>query len=592
MTFEMGFVLILIFVMLASLILEVARPEMVMFTALTVLLVTGILTPGEALRGFSNEGMVTLALLFMVAGAIQKHGVIDSIVHKLLRKVNSFQGITMRLFAPIAVFSSFFNNTPLVVALTPVLRNWCEEKGIAPSKLLIPLSYVTILGGTVTLIGTSTNLVVHGMLVERGLGGFSFFQMAVVGVPITVLGLVYIAVVGHRLLPSYKSFTEKVWEDSREYMAELTVRGDFPYLYQTVQEAGLRDLKGLYLIEIIRKKEMVSPVRSTTVIQAGDRLIFTGMISTIAELQRMKGLELETGTDIDPNDLKGGSTQLVEAVVSHESPLCSRSIKQLQFRAKYDAGVVAVHRNHERVERKVGDIVLEPGDTLLLLAGPDFIEKHRVSSDFYVVSELNPPTAFNASPKRGWFALGVLLTMVLLVTLGVLSMLKAMMIAALTLLFTKVIELEEAKKFLHFNIMLLIASAIGIGTAMSKTGLAAWLAERALMLVEPFGVVAVIALVYILTNLFTEVITNVASAVLMVPIGLEVAEVIGVDPMGIAVTIAIAASASFVTPIGYQTNLIVYGPGGYKFTDYFKVGFPLSVLVMVVTVVVVNYILY
>lgn len=578
--------------MLASLILEVARPEMVMFTALTVLLVTGILTPGEALRGFSNEGMVTLALLFMVAGAIQKHGVIDSIVHKLLRKVNSFQGITMRLFAPIAVFSSFFNNTPLVVALTPVLRNWCEEKGIAPSKLLIPLSYVTILGGTVTLIGTSTNLVVHGMLVERGLGGFSFFQMAVVGVPITVLGLVYIAVVGHRLLPSYKSFTEKVWEDSREYMAELTVRGDFPYLYQTVQEAGLRDLKGLYLIEIIRKKEMVSPVRSTTVIQAGDRLIFTGMISTIAELQRMKGLELETGTDIDPNDLKGGSTQLVEAVVSHESPLCSRSIKQLQFRAKYDAGVVAVHRNHERVERKVGDIVLEPGDTLLLLAGPDFIEKHRVSSDFYVVSELNPPTAFNASPKRGWFALGVLLTMVLLVTLGVLSMLKAMMIAALTLLFTKVIELEEAKKFLHFNIMLLIASAIGIGTAMSKTGLAAWLAERALMLVEPFGVVAVIALVYILTNLFTEVITNVASAVLMVPIGLEVAEVIGVDPMGIAVTIAIAASASFVTPIGYQTNLIVYGPGGYKFTDYFKVGFPLSVLVMVVTVVVVNYILY
>ncbi|WP_054754890.1 SLC13 family permease [Piscibacillus salipiscarius] len=286
MTIEMTIVLVVTLAMLVGLLFEVARPDMVVFTALTVLLLLGILTPQEALKGFSNEGMLTIALLFVVAGAVKKSGIIDRLMKKWLENTRSMSGITGKFFAPLSVFSAFLNNTPIVVTFTPVLRRWCQEKGIAPSKLLIPLSYITILGGTITLMGTSTNLVVHGMLKEFGYEGFSFFQLAVVGIPITIVGLIYLTTIAPRILPAYKTFQDKMKDDTREYIAELTVMNDFPHINQSVKKAGLRDLKGLFLIEIIRNNEIVSPVEPGTVIRTGDRLIFTGLISTIADLEK------------------------------------------------------------------------------------------------------------------------------------------------------------------------------------------------------------------------------------------------------------------------------------------------------------------
>ncbi|PKR77798.1 SLC13 family permease [Halalkalibacillus sediminis] len=589
MTFEMVFVSIIILTMLVGLLLEVARPDMVVFSALTLFLLTGILTPEQALKGFSNEGMLTIALLFIVAGAVQKSGMVDRLMKNWLVNTKSIKGMTGRFFAPVSMFSAFLNNTPIVVTFTPIIRDWCEEKGIAPSKFLIPLSYVTILGGTITLMGTSTNLVVHGMLKDYGFEGFAFFQLAIVGVPITLVGLVYLSTIGYKLLPSYKGFHERVKEDSRKYIAELTVEDDFPYLNQSVKKAGLRDLKGLYLIEIMRSNEIVSPVRSTTIIQSGDRLIFTGLISTIADLEKIRGLHLETGSHLKLEDLKNGNgeTQLVEAVVSHQSSLLSKTIKESKFRSKFDAGVIAVHRNNERIKSKIGDIRLRPGDTLLLLTGADFVAKNQQSNDFYVISSLDTPKELNEDPLKGWLAIGVLISMILLVTLGFLSMFKAMVLAVLILLVGKIISPEEAKGYIQFHVLLLIASAIGVGAAITSTGLADFVAENVLSFVQPLGILAVILVVYFLTNIFTEMITNVAAAVLMLPIGLEMANQLNVDPMGFAVTIAIAASASFITPIGYQTNLIVYGPGEYKFLDYFKVGFPLSIIVMVVTTLII-----
>src|SRR5699024_9060234 len=242
------------------------------------------------------------------------------------------------------------------------------------------------------------NLVVHGMLLDFGYDGFSLFTLAVVGIPIAIIGLIYLFTIGYKLLPDNKGFSQRIKEKSKEYIAEMQVTHAFQHLDKSVKDAGLRDLKGLYLIEIIRDHERISPVRSTTVIQAKDRLIFTGLISTIADLQKIKGLELETGTNIDLNDLKNGTTNLVEAVVSHQSSLSTVSIKEAQFRSKYDAGVIAVHRNNERIQSKVGDIVLRPGDTLLLLAGTDFVEKHYESDDFYVVSPLDTPDTLQQSP--------------------------------------------------------------------------------------------------------------------------------------------------------------------------------------------------
>lgn len=589
MSVSMVFVLIVIVAMVSALLFEIARPDMIVFSALVVLLLSGILTTEEALRGFSNPGMLTIALLFIVVGTVQKHGLIDQMMIGWLNKGKSLKGSLFRIFLPLPLISAFLNNTPIVVTLTPLLKKWCEERNIAPSKVLIPLSYVTILGGTITLMGTSTNLVVHGMLIDYGLPGFSLFQLAIVGIPITIVGLIYLFTIGNMLLPENKGFSQQVAEDSRKYIAEMVVEETFPHINQTVEEAKLRDLKGLYLIEIIRNQTRISSVSSKTVIQSGDRLIFTGLIATIADLQKRKGLTLKTGTNLQLDDLKNGNTQLAEAVVSHESSLLSKTIKQSQFRSRFDAGVMAVHRNNERIKSKVGDIILRPGDTLLLLAGNGFVEKYQQSNDFYVVSSMKMPKALEESRLVGWFSLLVLLGAIACVIVGWLSMFKAMALAVLILLVTKSISMDDAKNDVQFNVLLLIASAFGVGAAMTKTGLAQWAADGLLAIGQPFGLLAILILIYLLTSIFTELITNSAAAVLMIPIGIEMASNLQLDPMGFAVIITIAASASFITPIGYQTNLIVYGPGGYKFMDYVKVGTPLSILVMSVTIGIVYY---
>ncbi|WP_404454962.1 SLC13 family permease [Virgibacillus necropolis] len=588
MSFEMIFVLVMIIAMLIGLLFEVARPDMVVFSVLVIFLLSGILTTDEALSGFSNQGMLTVALLFIVAGAVQKSGLVDQLMTKWLRNSNSQLGSMIRFYIPTSAFSAFLNNTPIVVTFTPIIKKWCEERNIAPSKFLIPLSYVTILGGTITLMGTSTNLVVHGLLLDSGYTGFSLFTLAPVGIPIAIVGLLYIFFIGRHLLPDNKGFSQQMQEHSKEYIAEMQVEETFKHVNASVKGAGLRDLKGLYLIEIIRENERVSPVRSTTKIFAGDRLIFTGLISTIAELQKIKGLSLETGTDLQLNHLKSGTTDLVEAVVSHQSSLLTKSIKQSQFRSRYDAGVIAVHRNNERIKSKVGDITLKPGDTLLLLAGSDFIEKNKLSNDFYVVSSLDAPESLSQDAKKGFFSVGILISMILLVTFGVLSMFKAMTLAVMIMLIARLISVTEAKQYVQFNVLLLIASSLGIGTAMTKTGLAGWIADQLMAVGQPIGLIAILVIMYILTNIFTELITNSAAAALMLPIGLSMAKALELDPMGFAVLVAIAASSSFITPIGYQTNLIVYGPGGYKFSDYIKVGTPLSILVMITAVTSIN----
>ncbi|MDZ5784244.1 SLC13 family permease [Marinococcus luteus] len=592
MTIEMVFVMVLIAGMLLALFFELARPDMIVFSVLVVLMLTGILSTEQALSGFSNEGMLTIALLFIVAGAVQKSGIVERFMTRWLQKSHGPVSSMVRTFIPISGMSAFLNNTPIVVAFTPVIKKWCEERGYSPSKFLIPLSYATIMGGTITLIGTSTNLVVHGMLLDYGEKGFSMFQLASVGLPLTAVGLLYLFTVGYRLLPAYENVQKQLEEEAKEYLCEMKVEPSFPFIRKTVQDAGLRDLQGMFLIEIIRKDERISPVSSNTIVQAGDRLIFTGVIEKMADLQRSPGLTLKTGTDLSLDDLRDNTNQLVEAVVSHQSSLQSKSIKQAQFRSAYDAGVVAVHRNNERIQSKIGDIRLRPGDSLLLLAGSDFLQKYRSSTDFYVVSALNTPDTIKEPPAKGWFSLAVLMVMIAVVTIGWLSMFQAMALAVLIFLVARIITPEEAKRNVQFQVLLLIASAFGVGNAMTETGLAAWMAGGLLTFGEPLGIIAVLFLIYALTNIFTELITNSAAAVLMLPIGLSIADSLNVEPMAFAVTIAIAASASFITPIGYQTNLIVYGPGGYKFSDYLKVGMPLTLISMLVTVGVVSYLYF
>ena len=441
---------------------------------------------------------------------------------------------------------------------------------------------MTILGGTITLIGTSTNLVVHGLLLNSGLEGFSFFTLTVIGMPITIVGFLYLLTVGYKLLPEHLGAKQQISKETKEFLAEVVIEENFEYIDTSIRELGQEAFEGIYIIEILRGDKRVSPISGLTKIREGDHIIFSGSLNTIAKIQKYKGISLKTGTELTLDDVKNDDNLLVETVVSHNSSLINRTLKQTNFKNRYDAGVIAIHRNNQRIKSRVGDIVLKTGDTLLLIADQAFIENHKHSSDFYVVNSVNPPDNLKQDMTKGWIGLILLISMILVVTLGWLTMLEAMLILVVLLVGLRFINPNEIVSFIQFDVILLIASAFGVGAAMTESGLAQYVASALTELAAPLGILGVIVILYIVTNIFTEIITNSAAAVLMFPIAIEMANAMQVDYMGLVVVIAIAASASFMTPIGYQTNLIVYGPGGYKFTDYIKVGGPLSVLVMLV----------
>ncbi len=592
LTGEMIFVAIIIVLMLLGLLFEVMRADFLIFLTLVVFLLSGVISNTEALSGFANEGMLTILLLFIVAGAIQKHGIIELVVYRLLGKGKNIKASMLKVLLPLGLSSGFLNNTPIVVALTPILKNWAIDNNYSPSKFLMPLSYMTILGGTITMIGTSTNLVVHGLLLSAGLEGFSFFTLSVVGIPITIVGLIFLLTIGYRLLPEHLGAKQQISQETKEFLAEAVIEDEFELAGNTVTELGKEVFDGIYIIEILRNNKRVFPINGMTVVEEGDHIIFSGSLNTIAKIQKEKGVSVKTGTELTLEDLKNDDNVLVETVVSHNSSLLNRTIKQVNFKNRYNAGVIAIHRNNQRIKSRVGDIVLKTGDTLLLIADQTFIDRNKHSSDFYVITPVQPPEKLKQDMTKGWIGLVALLLMILVVTMGWLSMLEAMLVLVVLLVGFRFINPTEITSFIQFDVILLIASAFGVGAAMTESGLAQYVASGLTYLSTPFGVLGVIFIIYFVTNTFTEVITNSAASVLMFPIAIEMANAINVDYMGLVVTIAIAASASFMTPIGYQTNLIVYGPGGYKFSDYLKVGTPLSLIVMVVACFIIYFVWY
>lgn len=592
MTGEMIFVGLVIVLMLIGLSFEVIRADFLIFLVLVIFLITGVISSEQALSGFSNEGMLTVLLLFIVAGAIQKHGIIELVVYRLLGKAANVKKSMIKVMLPVGLSSGFLNNTPIVVALTPIIRDWAVDNGYSPSKFLIPLSYMTILGGTITMIGTSTTLVVHGLLVGAGLEGFSFFTLAAVGVPITAAGLIYLLTLGYKLLPEHLGAKEQISQETKEFLAEAIIEDKFEHEGETVTKLGRDVLDGIYVIEIIRNNSRVYPVTGETKVLAGDHIIFSGSLNTIGKIQKFKGVTIKTGTELTLDDVVNKDSHLIETVVSHNSSLLNKTLKEANFKTRYDAGVIAIHRNNQRIKSRVGDIVLKTGDTLLLLADSNFINMHKYSGDFYVVNDVAPPENLNQDMRKGWVSLIALVSMILVVTLGWFTMLEAMMILVVLLIGFKFISPNEVKKFVQFDVILLISSAFAVGAAMTESGLAQYIAGGLTALATPFGILGVLFIVYLVTNCFTEVITNSAAAVLMFPIALEVADAMNIEYMGLIITVAIAASASFMTPIGYQTNLIVYGPGGYKFSDYIKVGAPLALITMFIACFIIYFVWY
>lgn len=580
--FAFLYTLVLIFGMTLFLVKEVFEPDVIVFTVLLLLILGGVISLEEAFSGFANEGMLTVAFLFVVAGALQKTGVLNTLADKLFSSDCSISLNLLRFMLPVSALSAFFNNTPIVAMFIPVIRHWTTRNGQAASKFMIPLSYAAILGGLCTLIGTSTTLVLHGLMKQNGLGGFGFFEITPVGLPVAFAGILFTATVGHRLLPDRKDPIVQLGENTREFVIAMKVQESYRYIGHTLQQAGLRQLKGLYLFQIERQGSIVAPVGPDEIISVGDRLFFTGLPDTILELQKTAGLSLLKDTTFKLKNYDSDQLGAFEAVVSANSPLIGANVRDSQFRTRYNAVILAIHRSGERIQKKIGDIVLRSGDTLLLLAKHDFAQKWYHSKDFYLVSR-----SVSAPSKPlwyKWFSLSVLAGMIFIMAAGILPILTAVCLASALLVVSRNISPDEARRSIELNVLLVIASAFGISKALINSGVAAFIAERIIQLFGVWGPVGLIAGIFIVGSLYTEIITNNAAAALVFPIALVVTQQAHLDPRPFFVTLAIAASASFATPIGYQTNTMVYGPGGYHFIDYLKTGIPLNILTGLITV--------
>ena len=556
-------------------------PDIVTSGALTLLLVTGILTPDEALAGFSNPGMLTVAVLYVVVSGLTETGAVGWIGQSLLGRPRGERHARLRLMAPVAALSAFLNNTPVVAIFIPAVTDWAKRHHLSLSRLLIPLSYASIAGGTCTLIGTSTNLVVDGLYTSHtGAAGFGLFELAWIGVPVVAVVLGFLLLAGGRLLPARQPAAAS-FEDVRRYTTEMVVAADSPLAGKSIEAAGLRQLPGLFLIEIERDGQIMPAVSSQEVLRGGDRLVFAGIVDSVVDLQRTRGLVPAT----DQVFKLGGARQdrcFVEAVLSNKCPLIGRSVRAGRFRAHYAAVIIAVSRNGERVDRKIGDIVLAPGDTLLLETRPEFVLQQRDSRDFLVVSQLGDqhPLRHERAPA----ALAIVAAMVVVVATGLFTMLEAALLAAGAMILTGCTAGRIARRAPDWQVLAVIATSFGIGAALQKTGAAGLVADSLIGLAQAQPWPA-LALVFLTTALLTALATNNVAAVLVFPIAMDAARLMDVSPLPFLVTIMIGASASFSTPIGYQTNLMVFNIGGYRFGDFLRIGVPLTLLVGLVTVV-------
>jgi len=584
------YTLAVVALMVGGLVREWARPAMVLLCALGAVLAAGVIPPEAGLAGFSNPAVLTVGALYVVAAGIQQSGALAFFGTLLGERGGSLRGTLARLMGPSAFFSGLLNNTPVVAMLIPRVQAWGERHGVPASKLLLPLSYASIVGGMTTLIGTSTNLVVSGLLESHGHAPLGLFELTPVGLPAAVAVLVYFIFLGHRLLPERKGEAFPDEDELDEFLFDVKVagggsdRGGSGALLaqratlagQTVEEAGLRDLGDAYLVHIERDGRLVQ-ASPGEVLQGGDTLIFTGRLAILDDLLARPGLERAAPS------LDGHAHQtlpLYEAVVADSSRLVGKTLREADFREHYQGVVLGIQRKDERIDGPLGRTPIQTGDLLIVEAQSGFDERFGPGrGEFYLTAPRREERQRRPS-GRAWMAAGLLVGMIGLNVAGLAPLVVAAFLAALGMVLTGCLSLEEAGESVSLPVLIVIASALGLGKAVEATGLAGVFARGLVELAAGGGLLAVLAAVYVATNVLTELITNNAAAVLMLPVALATATDLGTSPRAFAVVVAIAASASFLTPLGYHTNLMVMSPGGYRVRDYAKAGWPVSLLVM------------
>ena len=570
---SMALVFIVIIFLLVALYSGKVRAEVSFFIAVTVLTVTGILTPSEALSGFANEQLAVIMLLLIISDTIRKTDIIDLVFNRLFKGTKSVSGFIIRMVGFVAPTSAFFNNTPLVAMMMPYVYSWSKRNKTSPSKLLIPLSYAAILGGCMTLVGTSTNLVVNGMAVDAGFQSLDIFDFAWVGVPMLIVGGTYLALFADRILPSHKDAIDEFKEDWREYFVETEIEKGSAIVGKSVADAGLRNLSGNFLVEIIRRSATITPVSPDHILRAGDKLIFTGETNSIPELKKP-----ELGLTLPKECVAAELSDVVEVVVSFNSWLIGKKVKRSNFRGQYDAAIVAIHRNGEKISGKIGDVSIQAGDVLLLFAGRDF-EIRSTGNAFYTISKKQNRKI--ESRKALMIIAGVLASVVISANTAM-SLFSCLLLVLAFTFFTKTLTLTEIKRGVNINMMVIMAFGLALGKAMTNSGAAEFIANNILKVAEPFGPVVLLGVVFLVTNVLASYMTNLAAVAIIFPISVGLAQSMNLPLEPFIMIVAFGGAANFITPIGYQTNLMVYGSGGYSFNDFMKIGLPLTVLYIVI----------
>lgn len=589
--FHLILVFVVILFIIISLYLEILGATFTFLVAVVTLGFFGVLTPHEIISGFANEQIAVIIMLLLLGDIIRRTAVIDNMFEKIFSGSKSDKGFLSRMMLAIAGFSAFLNNTPLVAVMMPYVNNWCKRHEISPSKFLIPLSYAAILGGCATLIGTSTNLIVSGLVVDQtiveDLEPLNIFDFVWVGVPMIIIGYLYFMFWGFKLLPERKRSNNDTQEINRSFVVETQIRKNSKLVGKNVGESGLRDLKGLYLVEIQRNEKKIFVVTNSLVLAEGDILVFAGNTDKVTDL-----LERSLGLSIPSVGMlrRKKKTEVVEIVIAHNSSLINKSLKQINFRAKFDAAVIGVHREEGISESKLRDVVVKAGDVLLLYSGDDFISRSRDTRDFYYISKVKSFQRFE--PYKVPILVGGLFISIILSALHIIPLFMGLIVLLLASLAMNVTNPKDLPKGIDYDLGLIIVMSLALGTAMIKSGAADLVATFFINIFLPFGRVGLLFGIYLITAFMGAYITNKAAVAIVFPISLSMAVNLELPYMPFILVVAYAAAANFLTPVGYQTNLMVYGPGGYKFKDFFKVGFPLTMIYMVVTVTILGLIYF
>lgn len=593
MTWEIALIFALLAGTFGLFVWEKFSPDLVALGLLVALVATGLLPQKDALGVFAHPAPFTVAAMFVLSAALVKCGAVDRI-SSIVERAGTlpYAVVIFLLVVSVAALSAFINNTPVVVVFLPVVLNLARRMKLAPSKLLIPLSYAAVLGGVCTLIGTSTNLVVSGMIESKGLPPLHLFELAWLGVPMTLVGALYLALLGNRLLPSREMLTSILSEEERrEYITEAFVQPDSPAIGKTLSQAGLTPSRGVRVLEVVRNGIAFHLEADKTHLQAGDRLILSCRPKGIAATRAAAGIDLSTELNLGLEQIAAHEGSLVEAVVNPRSELVGRTVREVNFRQRYRLVVLALHREGRNVREQVDTLPLEPGDVLLMMGTDQAINALAGNRDLTFFDHADRTPA-KAKPGHIPLVLGVIAGVILGECFGVVSIELGALAGCVILCAAGVLKPREAYDSIEWPVLFIIFGMLAMGLALDRTGAAAWLAGNIVAFAEHAVPPAhkaffVLGAIYFVTMVLTELLSNNAVAALMIPIALGIANKLGVHHEPFVIAVMFAASVAFATPIGYQTNTYVYGVGGYKFGDFVKIGVPLNLACMAVALVLI-----